>query len=365
MQNSRSAVSRERLGENLLLVALCFSLLLHGLAFGTYKLFQVMGWHLPKPPAFLDRIFHPAAPPVVVKAIELQKKRQEEEKKFKEVPLVFVEVDPTQASPDTSKEAKYYSTANSRAANPDITKNLNQPKIDGRQEHVVKTTDVAKSKPKPQPLQKPAPQPAEKPLEQEQPPKETATAEKAVQAKPKGGKTIGDLAMAKPVTQPSPNDGTAESKAGEAQAEARPRPRSLAEARMLHPEEAQKISGEKTKQEGGVPRFATQSTLDVKSTPFAAYDQFIIAAIQQRWYDLLEERQAVLNRQGRVVIEFKLHSDGRVTDVTIAEENVGDLLSLLCQRAVIDPAKYPKWPSDMRRMIGEDFREVRFTFYYN
>ena len=36
----------------------------------------------------------------------------------------------------------------------------------------------------------------------------------------------------------------------------------------------------------------------------------------------------------------------------------------LCQRAVLDPAPFEKWPSDMRRIIGSDRREVRFTFYY-
>ena len=49
----------------------------------------------------------------------------------------------------------------------------------------------------------------------------------------------------------------------------------------------------------------------------------------------------------------------------VNESNVGELLCLLCQRAVLDPAPYARWPSDMRQVLGEDHREVVFTFHYN
>jgi hypothetical protein len=51
--------------------------------------------------------------------------------------------------------------------------------------------------------------------------------------------------------------------------------------------------------------------------------------------------------------------------MNVSEQTVSDMLSLLCQRAVEDPAPYARWPSDMRRMIGADYRDVQFTFYYN
>jgi len=57
--------------------------------------------------------------------------------------------------------------------------------------------------------------------------------------------------------------------------------------------------------------------------------------------------------------------DGRITDLKVNGNDVGELLGLLCERAILDPAPYPAWPSDMRRMIGQNFREVTFTFYYN
>ena len=112
-----------------------------------------------------------------------------------------------------------------------------------------------------------------------------------------------------------------------------------------------------------VKRRALISSLDVKATPFGAYDAAIIAAIQKRWYDLLDESNFP-PRTGKVVIEFRLYSDGRVTDLKVSEEDVGDILTVFCRRAISDPAPYAPWPSDMRRMVGKEYRDVKFTFYY-
>jgi hypothetical protein len=123
--------------------------------------------------------------------------------------------------------------------------------------------------------------------------------------------------------------------------------------------------GEKMKQAGGVRRFALDSSFDVRATPFGAYDAAIIAAIQKRWYDLLDSRDFSANFSGKVVLEFRLNSDGRVTDMKVNENDVSEILGLLCQRAVQDPAPFAPWPADLRRMVGKEYREVRFTFYYN
>jgi hypothetical protein len=117
------------------------------------------------------------------------------------------------------------------------------------------------------------------------------------------------------------------------------------------------------RQDGGVSRRGRLS-VDVKGSPFGAYDAAFIAAVQQRWYDLIDSSQ-VVPRSGKVQLQFRLTYDGRITDMRVNEETVGDLLTLLCQRAVLDPAPYARWPADMRRMIGQDYREVTITFYYN
>jgi membrane protein involved in colicin uptake len=117
------------------------------------------------------------------------------------------------------------------------------------------------------------------------------------------------------------------------------------------------------KQEGGVHERGTLS-LDVARTPFGSYDAALIAAVQQRWYDLLDATRFA-QRSGKVVLEFRLYYDGRITDMKVDGNEVGEMLGLLCQRAITDPAPFAQWPSDMRRAIGKNYRDVMFTFYYN
>ena len=46
------------------------------------------------------------------------------------------------------------------------------------------------------------------------------------------------------------------------------------------------------------------------------------------------------------------------------ESSLTGLLAYLCQRAILDPAPYEAWPAEMRRIVDAEYREVRFTFYY-
>jgi outer membrane biosynthesis protein TonB len=154
---------------------------------------------------------------------------------------------------------------------------------------------------------------------------------------------------AKPAPPPEP--GEAETKIS--------RPRTIKEALARRAESG--LVGEKMKQDGGVSRLGI-SALDARGMAFGAYDAAVIQAIQQRWYSLLESRPTP---RGKVVVEFRMHFDGRVTDVKVNDADVGELYSLFCQKAIQDPAPYPRWPSDMRRQMQADHRDVRFSFFYN
>jgi hypothetical protein len=46
------------------------------------------------------------------------------------------------------------------------------------------------------------------------------------------------------------------------------------------------------------------------------------------------------------------------------ENNVGEVLGYLCQESVEEAAPFAKWPPDMVRMIGQNYRDITFTFYY-
>jgi protein TonB len=264
-----------------------------------------------------------------------------QQQKEQQVVLQFIQVDDTKA--EEPKDAKYYSSANSQAANPDTHQDTATPKIDGTQDKVPKIRDVAKANvpppQTPQPLQpavKPSPQPPKKPDEPVGDTKEnTLTAEEKAQR---------DLKMDRPSPASQPQQ---------------PRPRTLAQAR-----EQKGLPGEKMKQDGGVKKYSLEMSPAAKMTPFGSYDAAFIAAVQSRWYQILEQREYAYDRSGKVVVDFRLYKDGTIRNLTIPESEVPETLSWACQRAILDPAPYAPFPPDLRRLLGTDFREVRFTFYY-
>jgi hypothetical protein len=300
-----------------LMVALLSSLAMHLVAIGLWLAFGFMV-------AALNRTTFE----------ELRAQQEEARRQAQIEPQIFVEVLPEQATQEAPDETKFYSAASSVAANPDPDKDTGTPRVDGTQDLLVRAVD----NPRPQfdTLQRPPPAPVEEPAEEiEEPPL----------VRPVEPEPVGDLAMVRPtpVVEEPP---------------ARPRPTRLSEVR------AQRglLAGERMRQDGGVRR-PGHVAFNVKATPFGEYDGAIIRAIEQRWYGILDE-SAFVTRSGKVVVEFRIHYDGRVTDLKVVEQDVGELLSLYCRRAISDPAPFGPWPSDMRRMVGRDYRDVRFTFHY-
>jgi len=236
-----------------------------------------------------------------------------------EPPLEFVMVEqPSTTAPD---KAKFYGAQNSRAANPDAARDMNIPKLNGTQTEVPKTETV--TKPDFNKLQ-PAPRPANSEPEQPTP---------TVQP--------GDLSLGKPQEQTPP------------------RPRTLSQAR------AQSHSpGVEMKQIGGVHQVALSPSFDVKATTFGQYDSEFVDAVTYRWYSLLDSQQFALDRTGKVTLRFHLNYDGTITDMTVLQNTVGDLLGYVCQKAINDPAPFKPWPEEMHREIGKNSREITFTFYY-
>jgi len=311
--------------------ALLISLMFHLLCYGGYEFTRTVL------PVWMERVKFLAA-----LAHQLEKKKVVTPPPVAtEPPLMFVEVNPAAATPEPPKNAKYYSSQNSKAANADSQLDTDIPKIAGQQEHVPKTEDAPR---KSIPLQpSPAPQKEAQKAEQEQP---------AEQAKPKP--PVGDLAMAKPEPNLRPETGTAEQS----------RPRTLIEAKMRQQQQNNQIPGQKMKQDGGVRHRSILPSLDAIGTSFGEYDRQFIDAVQNHWYDLLDSQQFALNRTGKVVLKFRLHYDGRISDMEMKESTVGETLAYVCELAVTDPAPYAKWPGDMRREIGGDSRDITFTFYY-
>jgi hypothetical protein len=241
-----------------------------------------------------------------------------------EEPLTFVEV--AQPTTEAPPNAKYYSSQNSRAAD-QANRDLNIPQLNGKQTEVAKTENVPRPDINKLQPARPAPQQALQP---------------AVQP--------GDLTLGKPE---------------DSRQQEQPRPRTIEQA---HEQQSHRLPGQQMKQEGGVRRRLEISSLDAKATSFGAYDAALIDAVSQSWYHLLDQTKYASDSQGKVVILFNLHSDGRVTDLKIAGDSADDvpggIWAIICQAAIENAAPFANWPSDMLHEIGSNLRDVRFTFYY-
>jgi hypothetical protein len=303
-----------------LVTALILSLVIHVGVYSGWQLGKHLGWWNHHP-AWLTSFTRWLSKPNVAKA------RPHRPPESQVIPMTFVEINPETATAEAPENAKYYSSKNSKAANPD-PKEQPSVKVDGKQDQIVRLMD--NEKPKPFPLQ-----PTPKPPVEEKP-----------ELKPKA-ETPGDLALVRP------KDGEVDTTTPP-----RERPRRLSDARQ----QKAMLSGQTMKQAGGISERG-QVSFDVKATAFGDYDAAFIAAVEQCWHILIDEHQGT-RRAGRVVVDFRLTYDGRITDIRIQENEVGEILSMLCQSAILNPAPYPRWPAQMRQTIGGNSREIRFTFIY-
>ena len=366
--------------ERRLVAAFCISLAVHLMLLGAYRvapgafrsahnfLAPLLTKLLPK--ALVEKS-REVKPPVQA---QLQKKPPEPEKP-QVIPLSFIEVDPALAVLDTPKNAKYYSSQSTLAANPDFKKQEDKPKIEGKQERVPRLASVPRN---PQPLQPSPPRPPAEVAKVETPPQAATPPPQPVPPPPtpepppeppKPKSTIGDLAMLKASETPPPPkvvpaaqpDAPMFQTSGTRRTEA-VRPRTLAQAFQQDP----RLAGEVMKQDGGVARRG-RIAVDAAASPLGDYDREFIAAVERCWYALLEDRRYMLDCHGKVVIDFKLNYDGRLSELlrSHTDAGVGDLMAMVCELALTKPAPYQRWPGDMRRLVGKDYRDVRFTFYYD
>ncbi len=93
------------------------------------------------------------------------------------------------------------------------------------------------------------------------------------------------------------------------------------------------------------------------------YDAAFADAVQTRWYQLLDARPTPPD-SGRVVLEFQLHPDGSIDDLFVEDNTEGEILSALCQKALLDPTPYAAWPESMQNLFG-DTRRFRMKFQFD
>jgi hypothetical protein len=352
-------VDEPRFSERFILRALVIALLLHLLAFYTYKTGQSRGWWanlaMPRWMQSVLRVLAPAVPKNFVPVTPPHPTQ-----------LSFVQVDPANAVPEAPKAPKFYGANNTLAANPNVTKPSDVPDIRGRQDKVLKT--IENGKPKAQPAQ-PTPPAQPQPHAQAQPQPQPHAATEA--SAPQKTYVPGDLAMAKPAEMARDNDAKSDTKtqaqtAVEAQAQPQPqpqpqpvyqRPRTIAEAMARNG-----TIGAQSLQTGGVNRSGITSSLDVKGTIAGAYDEQFVQAVQAKWDQLWNGRTP--NSPGKVVLSFRLLPNGKITKLSIVQNEVSELMANYCERAITEPQPYMPWPQEMLLEFPSGYRDIQFTFIY-
>ncbi len=295
--------------------ALGVSVGFHLLFWGGYAMAKFLGIAIP---SWVQRIVTPLPPPAEAKAQPAVRE-----------PYIFIDVRDAQSVVEPPKNAIRYSDRNAVAANPDENKDSNEPKIVGEKNELQKTEDSSRRN--------------------------------------KFDQLMPDPPKPEPESQPNPkiNPGTMTvAKADIRPPQERQRPRTIAEAMR----QKNLTPGRRSQQEGGA-RMRPNASFDVKATGFGAYDRMLIDAISSHWYNLLDSLSYDNYQQGKVVLQFDLNYRGEVTDVRILENTVTDMLALMCEKAIRDPASagngFGPWSREMRLAVGSDSRRITFTFYYN
>jgi outer membrane biosynthesis protein TonB len=347
-----------------LIIAILISAVLHLVAAGVWKYREVvLRFH---PLARLASVLttpreaanKPAAAQIpTITFVELPAEPPPPPKPPEPPPRTFIETDNTQVTGEKPKDAQFYSDRSTVAANPTnpTGKTGDTPFLDGKQTKIVSTENVV---PGPPPAPAPKPSPPQPPAPKPTPPPVVA---KPVEPKPKepekpvadaGLKIVEEkkVAQATPVL-PKPAPAPA------------PAPAPVPSPMPVGGGATREIAATKSRMTAiGVSRSGV-AAFNVAESPFGAYDKEIIRAVQSRWYGLIQQN-ALYERAGTVRLRFELLADGSVQNLKIAENSAGEILGLFCEKAIVDSAPFKPLTEQLRALIGDDPREVNFTFYY-
>jgi outer membrane biosynthesis protein TonB len=113
----------------------------------------------------------------------------------------------------------------------------------------------------------------------------------------------------------------------------------------------------------GVNRAGTIA-IDARFSNYGDYTQRMLEAIQSSWWSIIERSRFESVSRGNVIVRFRLHRDGTVTDARVLSSEVTRVMTLACKDAVMAPAPYDIWRADMVAMYGES-DTVTINFIYH
>ncbi len=366
-------------------IALLLSLLLHAMGYCTMQYGAQLPWlsSLAKWVQVIHAQPSAAHPQVqTITFVEVNEPRAQNQPDRGKQSQQFMETDASQVTREKPKNARYYSDKSTVAANPNNASGKvgDTPYLDGKEtkykdKQAMSTVDVPTQSGVSAPLvvqagapgsptrlaqpsmpsaSKPAPTPPQpQPQSSAQPQETPAVGLKIVEEQ--------KMAMApKPTATPNVVTGSdvptplAVAEAGGGGAPALASEPGVA-GREIVARKARLVAA-------GVSR-AGVTAFNVEASPFGEYDKKVIKAVQSRWYALID-RFGMYERAGVVTVHFELLDDGQVRNWKVTDNTAGQILSLFCEKAIIDSGPFDPLPDNLRALVGKEPRDASFTFYY-
>jgi hypothetical protein len=304
----------------------------------------------------------------------------------------FMETDASQVTGEKPKNAQYYSDKSTVAANPNNasgklgdTPYLNGAETKYKDKQVMSTVDVPTQSGVSAPLvvqagapgapgrvAQPSPSTASKPAPT--PPQEKSSVQPQSQPQPQS--------PAQPQEIPAVGLKIVEEQKMAMAPKPTVTPAAVASSEVPTPPAAAEVG------EGGAPALASEpgvegreivarkshlvavgvsrtgvTAFNVEASPFGAYDKKVVNAIQTRWFQLID-RYGIYESTATVTIYFELFDDGQVKNVKTIDGGDNSILSLFCEKAIIESGPFDPWPDELRALAGKEPRQATFTFYY-
>lgn len=154
-----------------------------------------------------------------------------------------------------------------------------------------------------------------------------------------------------PAESPSAQTQQGDGAGGSPQAMPRERPR-------LSPD---LIHGPLAKSQGSALRRG-QVALDATFSEFGEYEQQFYAALQAGWYQEIEFHQPI-DTATRVVVRFKIRSDGTIIDTQVVTSNASEIATWICEAAITKRSPFRPWTKEMVKVFGNE-RVLTVSFRY-
>ncbi len=69
-------------------------------------------------------------------------------------------------------------------------------------------------------------------------------------------------------------------------------------------------------------------------------------------------------KPGQVIVGFRLHADGHVSDLRVARNTSDEKGALICKKAVQECAPFAHWTPKMLQAVTNGVRNINFTFIF-